>query len=60
MPNQKITADTAQFAVLEKKNIRTYVAYNPNSTPKVVTFSDGMILTMPPNRYAKISQEVKP
>jgi endoglucanase Acf2 len=60
VPNQKITADTAQFTVLEKKNIRTYVAYNPNSTPKVVTFSDGMILTMPPNRYAKISQEVKP
>jgi endoglucanase Acf2 len=59
IPNQSIIADVAQFAVLEKENIRTYFAYNSNSTAQIATFSDGMVLAIPAGRYAQISKEVK-
>ena len=60
VPNQQIFSSTAQFAVLEKNSIRTYFAYNPSSTLQTATFSDGVVLEMPPHRYAQITKEVKP
>ncbi len=59
-PLQQIGADVAQFAVLQHQNIRTYFAYNPSSQNQTATFTDGVVLAMPPHRYAQISQEVKP
>ncbi len=59
-PVQSITANVAQFAVLQKNNIRTYVVFNPDSISRNAVFSDGTILFMPANRYAKITKEVSP
>jgi endoglucanase Acf2 len=59
-PIQTITADVAQFAVLQKQNQRTYLAYNPHTSLQTATFSDGITLEMPPQRYAQKTIEVKP
>ncbi len=46
-PAKGVTADTAHYAVFEKNGNRTYVAYNPTATPKTVTFSDGVSISVP-------------
>jgi endoglucanase Acf2 len=62
-PVQRITADVAQFAIFERQNQRTYLAYNPHSSPQIATFSDATVLELPPHRYAQKTitiNEVKP
>jgi endoglucanase Acf2 len=39
LPRQDITADTAQYAVLERDGIRTYLVYNPSGEVRTVSFS---------------------
>jgi len=48
--NTTVTADIPTRAVFDKGTVRTYVAYNPDATEKVVTFSDGFKLTVPPKQ----------
>jgi endoglucanase Acf2 len=59
-PVQSITANVPQYAVFQKNNSRTYVAYNPDSQNQTATFSDGTTLSMPAHQYAQIQLEVKP
>jgi endoglucanase Acf2 len=40
-------ASIPTFAVYDKGNVRTYNAYNPDATDKIVTFNDGFIMTVP-------------
>ncbi|WP_331351465.1 glycosyl hydrolase [Cellvibrio sp. UBA7671] len=47
-PVKGISADTAHYAVFEKNGTRTYVAYNPTATPKTITFSDGVSISVAP------------
>jgi hypothetical protein len=47
-PLKGVSADTAHYAVFEKNGNRTYVAYNPTATPKTVTFSDGVSISVAP------------
>lgn len=42
-----ITADTPFHAVFNKDGMLTYVAYNPGTDERDVTFSDGTVLTLP-------------
>lgn len=46
--NSTITADTPLYAVFNKSGVITHVAFNPQSAPMTVTFSDGVQLTVPP------------
>ncbi len=43
-----VSADLSTFAVFLRDGLRTYVAYNPQNTPRTVTFSDGTTLDVPP------------
>ncbi|WP_331344533.1 glycosyl hydrolase [Cellvibrio sp. UBA7661] len=47
-PVKNISANTAHYAVFDKNGTRTYVAYNPTATPKTVTFSDGVSISVAP------------
>jgi endoglucanase Acf2 len=42
-----VTADIPSYAVFDKGNVRTYVAYNPEALPRTITFSDGATLVVP-------------
>jgi hypothetical protein len=44
-----ITADYPSAAVFSKNGLRTYVAYNMGSTPRLVSFSDRMAINVPAN-----------
>lgn len=48
LPRQDITADTAQYAVLERHGARTYLVYNPSNHVREVRFSDGVSLEAAP------------
>jgi hypothetical protein len=48
-----VTADVATYAVLRKKNTRGYVAFNPGDETKLVTFSDGYTLEVPPRKLVE-------
>jgi endoglucanase Acf2 len=47
-----VTADIPTFAVFTKNGVRNHVAFNPNSTPVTVTFSDGVQISVPPHSIA--------
>jgi endoglucanase Acf2 len=47
-----ITADTACYAVFDRKGTKIHVAYNPGSKPRTVRFSDGTNLKVPPRQMA--------
>lgn len=44
-----ITADQASAVVLQKGNVKTYIVWNPSSTPMDVHFSDGAFVTQAPH-----------
>lgn len=44
--DRTITADTPFFAVFNKEGLITHVAYNPTNAEQVVTFSDGVVMTL--------------
>lgn len=46
LPDFSITANTAEYGVFNKNGTRTYVAYNPTSNAKTVTFSNGVTLSV--------------
>lgn len=49
-------ADIATYAVFKKSNgEKTYIAYNADSEPRTVTFSNGFTLTIPSNRLLSAS-----
>lgn len=47
-----ITANTPTYAVFNNNGTRTYVAYNPSSSPISVGFSNGRCLDVQPNQIA--------
>ncbi len=51
-PEPSVTADHALAAAFETDGTRTYVAYNPDSEPRTVTFSDGTELDVEPGTMA--------
>ncbi|MCG8568758.1 MAG: Ig-like domain-containing protein, partial [Spirochaetes bacterium] len=50
--DKTITADIPTYAVFNKNGKRTYVAYNPDSTLRLVRFSDGKALNVHPRSLA--------
>ncbi|MES2352893.1 MAG: glycosyl hydrolase [Pseudomonadota bacterium] len=55
-PNFEVTGNTPFYAVFRKPNGKNiYAAYNFGSTSKIVTFSDGMKLHVPPRSLANSS-----
>lgn len=46
---QPVTANTPQFAVLEREDSRIYLAFNPEDAPRTVRFGDGTVLTAAPH-----------
>jgi endoglucanase Acf2 len=54
--NPTITANTPLYAVFNKDGVINHVAFNPQSTPLTVTFSDGVQLTVPPRTIATTNQ----
>jgi hypothetical protein len=46
-----LTADYPAALVFEKNGQLTYVAYNFDDDPRLVTFSDGMAIALPGNRF---------
>lgn len=51
-----VTADTPLYAVFKNGAERTYVAFNPESTQKVVRFSDGATLPVEPRQMQVMSR----
>ncbi len=54
--NATVTADAPFYAVFERDGVRTYAAYNFDASNRVVTFSDGVTLTVPPGELATLSR----
>ncbi|MDQ3397754.1 MAG: glycosyl hydrolase, partial [Deinococcota bacterium] len=48
LPEGSITADTPQYAVLERDGARAYLVYNPASDARQVRFSDGTVMDAVP------------
>ncbi|RYD69198.1 MAG: hypothetical protein EOP84_28925, partial [Verrucomicrobiaceae bacterium] len=48
--DRTVTADTISYAVFNNGTSRSYAAWNLGAKPLEVTFSDGMKLTVPPQR----------
>ncbi|HVZ74001.1 MAG TPA: glycosyl hydrolase [Polyangia bacterium] len=48
-----VSADVPTYAVLKKKNKRSYVAYNPGDAAASVTFSDGFSMKVPAKGLAE-------
>jgi len=44
-----VTADIPTYSVFQANGNRTYVAYNPDASSKLVRFSDGRTLSIPPD-----------
>jgi endoglucanase Acf2 len=66
-----VTADVPTHAVFKKGNLRTHVAFNPRPptptptpTPRgdvmTVTFSDGVVLHVPPGRQVQVTTQTGP
>ncbi len=51
-----VTADSPFYAIFEREGVRIYAAYNPDAAERVVTFSDGVTLTVPPYEMATLSR----
>jgi hypothetical protein len=45
--NVNVGADVPMYAVFDKDLIRTYTAFNPDDTARIVTFTDGFKLPVP-------------
>lgn len=54
--NSNITANTPLYAVFNKNGVTNHVAFNPQSSPLTVTFSDGVQFTVPPHAIATSNQ----
>jgi|WetSurMetagenome_2_1015567.scaffolds.fasta_scaffold00017_68 endoglucanase Acf2 len=44
-----VRADVPTYAVFDKGTVRTFVAYNPDDTARIVTFTDGTTVTVQPH-----------
>ena len=53
-----VTADIATYSVFRSPGARSYVAFNPETTPRSVTFSDGTRLTVPARQTATLTKEL--
>jgi endoglucanase Acf2 len=56
--DMRITSDDPTYAVFHKKGTRSYVAFNPTGDTKLVTFSDGFTLEVPPRELAEKTGEI--
>jgi endoglucanase Acf2 len=52
LPDPTVTADTTLYGVFTKNGSRTWIAFNPGSGEKVISFSDGTSLTIPGDTWA--------
>ena len=52
--DMSVTADTSAYQVFVKDGKRTYVAWNFGKTAKIVKFSDGTSLRIPPGEVVKL------
>ncbi|WP_106766150.1 glycosyl hydrolase [Paenibacillus faecalis] len=52
-----ITSDYPLYAVFDKNGRKTYVVYNMSDAEKIITFSDGTVITASPNRFTSIEKE---
>jgi hypothetical protein len=50
--DRTVHADSPLYAVFRDESGRTYVAYNADSAPRTVRFSDGATLVVPPGEFA--------
>ena len=57
--DDSVVADTSLYAVFNKEGRRTYVAYNPSSSAKTITFSNGFKLIVQPKRMAWASSQTE-
>ena len=56
-PDLSIRADSPHYGVFRQAGgTRTYVAYNPGDDPRLVRFSDGASLEVPPRQLAKLKR----
>jgi endoglucanase Acf2 len=56
----RVLADAPSYAVFDKGNVRTYVAYNPDAAQRTVTFNDGGSLIVPARSMASTSGPLLP
>jgi endoglucanase Acf2 len=54
-PSATVTASIPTFGVFDRDGARTYVAYNPTSSWRTVSFSDGQSLAVAPASFATAS-----
>ena len=54
-PRPDVVADSGSFAVFEKDETRTYLAYNADDSAREVTFSDGFRMTVQGNTLGRAS-----
>lgn len=47
----ELTASSPAAVAFDKDGLMTYIAYNVHCAPRQVTFSDGMVLTVPGNSF---------
>ncbi|HTF85983.1 MAG TPA: glycosyl hydrolase, partial [Cellvibrio sp.] len=47
----ELTASSPTAVAFDKEGLMTYIAYNVHCAPRQVTFSDGMVLTVPGNSF---------
>jgi hypothetical protein len=57
--DSQVTADIPTYAVFKKNGKRTYVAYNPGTSPITVTFSDGFRFPVAPRKLITTDREDK-
>jgi hypothetical protein len=51
--DRTVNADTPFYAVFQKNEQRTHIAYNFADKPRTVTFSDGVKLACPPRGFGQ-------
>ena len=56
----EVAGSTPTFAVFDKGPVRTYCAYNPDTTEKIVVFNDGFSMTVPPQKQIHETGPVRP
>jgi hypothetical protein len=61
-PQLTTTADTVMYGVFdhEQKRLTTYLAFNSEKSPKIIKFSDGQTLTVPPGQLVKMVRPKTP
>lgn len=55
-----ITSDYPLYAVFNKNGHKTYVVYNMTESEKIVSFSDGTVITAAPNRFTSVTKKESP